>query len=282
MMGTSSSSARRSRISSDSPTKRYWDERAKAHAGSPSATTNDVHLRRLEARTLLQSLRSLGIRPGTRVVDLGCGDGYSTLELTRALPDVEFTGIDYSEEMIGLAKSAAAKAGASARRVHFALGNVLELDPAWSSAPFDVAITIRCLINVESLELQARAVEQIATCLRPGGVYVAIENFIEGHNAMNKARLGVGLDEIPVRWHNRFFSESEVTGISEPYFDEIRFVDFASSYYFATRVVYSAMCRHLGEEPDYDHPIHRLAPDLPPVGGFSPVRKVELHRRRDQ
>jgi ubiquinone/menaquinone biosynthesis C-methylase UbiE len=271
----------RSRSSLANETKRYWNARAEKHGGRPSATTNDVHLRRLEVATLTESLRALVLPPGARVVDIGCGDGYSTLQLARALPRVMFLGVDFSESMIETARAAAAATinDLPPNSIRFEVGDVLELGAAAGAEPFDVALTDRCLINLDSFEAQAHAIAEIAACVVPGGAYIAIENFVEGQENMNDARRRLGLEEIPIRWHNLFFTEPGFVDICSPYFEEIQFTDFSSSYYFATRIVYSGMCRLLGQEPDYDHPIHRLAPELPPTGRFSPIRKIELRRR---
>jgi hypothetical protein len=76
-----------------------------------------------------------------------------------------------------------------------------------------------------------------------------------------------------------YFREREFVQSSERFFEVIEFADFASSYYFATRVVYSKMCQMRGEKPDYQHDIHKLAVDLPPFGQFCPIRMAILRRK---
>jgi hypothetical protein len=89
----------------------------------------------------------------------------------------------------------------------------------------------------------------------------------------------MGLPEIPVRWHNLFFNEDEFRSRVAGWFSEILFEDFSSAYYYATRVIYSAMCKARNEEPDYRHDIHKLAVDLPPLGkNFSPIRMFVLKK----
>lgn len=257
--------------------KEYWDTRAREYATAPAATTNDVHLRELEIASLVTELRRLGVGPRSRVLDVGCGNGYSTLRVAEALPGVRFAGVDFSEQMIESANRLLASRPDLADRVSFSVGDATDL----SGAPKDVdaVITDRCLINLETLERQALAIRRIAERLRPGGHYVAIENFVEGHDEMNRLREAVGLAAIPVRWHNRFFTEQEFCRAAGPWFEAPRFWEFSSSYYFATRVIYAAMCRMRGEEPDYDHEIHRLAVRIPPAGAMSPIRMATLTRR---
>jgi SAM-dependent methyltransferase len=258
--------------------KEYWDTRAASHARSPAATTSDIHLRELEARTLSRWLYSLQIRTGSHVLDAGCGDGHTTLRLAETCPSLRFTGVDYAPAMIAAASQRLSGRSDLAERVRFIAGDVLQLADIRPGL-FDAALTVRCLINLPDADAQRAAFAHIAACLRPGATYLAIENFHEGHDEMNRARENVGLPAIPIRWHNRYFTEPEFCDMTGEHFVVTRFVDFASAYYFATRVIYSRMCQMRGEEPDYDDVIHRLAIDLPECGRFSPVRLAILTRR---
>jgi trans-aconitate 2-methyltransferase len=71
---------------------------------------------------LIQLIR---VRPGLKVVDLGCGTGELTAKLHEMLPDSQVTGLDSSPEML-------AKAGALARPgLTFQLGTVEAVAGAW-------------------------------------------------------------------------------------------------------------------------------------------------------
>ena len=54
---------------------------------------------------------------GNRVLDIGTGNGLLPIELIKARPDWQITGIDISEEMLTLARENAAKAGLSGKIV---------------------------------------------------------------------------------------------------------------------------------------------------------------------
>lgn len=259
--------------------QQYWDSRAQHHRHSPAATTSDIHLRELEYRVLQQQLAALKLPAGARVLDAGCGDGATTARLAHAFPELLFHGIDFAPSMIQSAQRNLKESPNLASRVQFTSGDVTQLDASSFAGRFDVATTCRCLINLGDLHAQQKAMEQIAACLGPRGTYLAIENFHEGHERMNAARLSIGLPAIPVRWHNCYFSEQEFRDAARVHFQRIEFVEFASAYYYATRVIYARMCQMRGEEPDYDHDIHRLAVDLPPHGCYSPVRLAILQRQ---
>jgi ubiquinone/menaquinone biosynthesis C-methylase UbiE len=262
--------------------REYWQQRAQENADSPQATTSDVYLRKLELSTIVETIKSLNVAEGATVLDVGCGDGYTTLDVAASLPGLRFLGVDYSDQMIDNAKrQLATRPDELQKRMTFKVGDATDLTSACGDEKFDVVTSDRCLINLTSLESQRKAIEQIAQHTKPGGHYVAIENFMEGQNNMNQMRASLDLPEIPVRWHNLFFTEPDFVAAAEPFFDEIEFKDFSSSYYFATRVVYSGMCKMRGETPDYEHEIHQLAVKLPWTGQFSPIRMVVL-RRKDE
>ena len=256
----------------------YWNQRAEENRGEARATTNDIHLRELEIKTFVDTLKELKLPVPAEVLDIGCGDGYSTRRIAAAFPGIHFTGIDFSEKMIELARSQPVPETDSATRVTFLVGDILDLDPVIGDSLFDVIMTDRCLINLTSFQDQARVLREISNHIHSGGYYIAIENFIEGQEKLNEARRSIDLPEIPVRWHNLFLHEREFVEAAGHYFSEITIEDFSSSYYFATRIIYSALCRKDDKEPDYDHFIHRFAPALPPVGDVSPIKLIVLRK----
>lgn len=257
--------------------KNYWNQRAAENSGSLSATTQDIWLRRLEVATLIGAIESLALPAGAMIADMGCGDGNTVLELARQFPDFRFTGFDFAPQMIETARAqlAASKLGS---RIVFSVGDVNDPLASVGVGALDVAMTDRCLINLENSAAQYAAIAAIARTLKPGGVYLAIENFYEGQDAMNAARAAMDLPEIPVRWHNHFFHEMEFRAHVAQHFAHVQIHEFSSAYYYATRVVYSAMCQMQGVAPDYNHPIHQLAVRLPPMGNYSPIRLAVLRR----
>ncbi len=258
--------------------KEYWDKRAKQHPDSPQATTDDIYLRELEIITIADKLKEIRISRSGSVLDIGCGDGYSTLRIAEKIKHLFFTGIDYSKYMIENARNRLKLYPGLKDRVFFVLGDVLKLDSQFRNSLYDVILTDRCLINLNSFSSQSEAIAQIASHLKPGGYYIALENFIEGQENMNKARKSVGVPEIPVREHNLYFKEKDFVGVARRFFDKITFNDFSSSYYFATRVIYSALCKE--QKIDYRHEIHRLAVNLPWFGQFSPIRMIVSRKKR--
>lgn len=260
--------------------KDYWNKRAEAEAASGNRlTTNDWYLRELEAKTFIREITGRVTESAFQILDVGCGDGLTTIRVCGAIPGAHAIGVDYAAQMIQAASRNLQDHPELLTRLSFGVADALDLSRQFSDRFFDVILSDRCLINLGDYESQKKAFAEIASVLRPGGYYFAVENFCEGQDNMNRARLRLGLSEIPVRWHNLFFTEESFSAASSAGFENPEYVDFAGGYYYATRLVYAAYCLSRGEEPDYGHEIHRLAVDLPSTGQFSPIRMAILRRK---
>jgi ubiquinone/menaquinone biosynthesis C-methylase UbiE len=254
--------------------KKYWNERATDAKGSPTATTNDVFLRQLEGSTLIARLRSCCLRRLSTILDVGCGDGRTTLELAGHFPDVRFVGVDFSPSMIETARSNLAAQPDLGARVSFLDGDARNLKGTVGNQKYDAAITNRCLINIPEQEGQFLALKEIADHLSDGGMFLGSENFIGGQLELNRLRRQMDLPEIPVRWHNFYLDENGFLDECKKLFSSARLENFTSSYYYTTRVIYSALCKIENSPVDYEHPIHRVAMQLPPIGDFSPIKLI--------
>jgi ubiquinone/menaquinone biosynthesis C-methylase UbiE len=260
--------------------KKYWDERAKdTKPASAQATTYDVFLRDLEIAKFKQKISEASLPEGSTIVDLGCGDGYATVNIAAAFPSLRFIGFDWSEDMLALGRKRCSALPGLTERMSFRQGDMRRISDALHAEKFEVFLTSRSLINLMYSEEQYGAIAQIAEHLKPGGYYFGIENFMQGQRNFNQLRIAMGLPEIPVRWHNHFFEEQEYIERTAAHFDSLEFESFLSSYYLATRVIYSAGCHLAGEEPDYFHPIHQTAGKLPPIGDFCPIKLVSMRRK---
>jgi ubiquinone/menaquinone biosynthesis C-methylase UbiE len=256
----------------------YWEDRADKNPDSPAATTDDIYLRELEILTIIDTLKGLIRDQSVSLLDVGCGDGYSTLRIASAFPELQITAVDFSRNMIRNATTRLATQMNLRKRVKFFVGDVRDLTAVVGDAQYGIVVSDRCLINLPSLQEQGLALHRIGEHISPKGFFIAIENFVEGHEKMNEARKVMGLEEIPVRWHNLYFKEDDFRRMVSEFAKNIEFRDFSSSYYFATRVMYSAMCRMRGEKPDYRHEIHQLAVKLPWTGAFSPIRMAIVEK----
>ncbi len=239
----------------------FWNERAGL---GTLAGTNDFVLTGIEQRFLLDS-----VPPRTRVLDIGCGNGSSLVQLVDG-KGCTGVGFDFSEKMVETAQ-ASVKAAALQDRIQLHRRTVPPVSNEWGL--FEVAYSQRCLINLDSAEAQKAAVLSIADTLAPGGFYIMMECFNEGAEETNLLRQRFGLEAMHAPWHNRFFNLHEVKSWSSPQFYVERVTHISSTYHFLSRVVYAKLAAQSGEQLRYDSDINLLAAQLPQeIGEFGPVK----------
>lgn len=251
--------------------KKFWDDQAKQYQQEGLATSPDMIDREMEINAIAKYIKN-----GSSVLDIGCGNGYSTIKFAQKFNKIKIKGIDYSEEMIRQAKASLEKLdGGLAKRISFDVGDVLKMD---FEEKFNIITTDRCLINLINFNQQKKAIKNIAGLLKSGGLYIMCENTLEGLGKINSLRKIVGLSEIPVRWHNLYFREKALVGFLKGYFKIIEIDNFESLYYIASRV-FNAKLTPEGQKPDYNAKINKIAAQLPSVGDYGPTKVFVLRKK---
>lgn len=105
-------------------------------------------------------VRLVGARRLRRVLDAGCGAGRMVTYLQSALPRLEVTGVDLSEEMIALAQ----KAHPTARFVQADLADI-----PFDAEQFDAVLAWYSIIHLAPAQLRD-VVTEFARLLAPGGL----------------------------------------------------------------------------------------------------------------
>ncbi|WP_110927738.1 class I SAM-dependent methyltransferase [Bacillus massiliglaciei] len=98
--------------------------------------------------------------PEIELADLGCGDGYGSWKLAKQ--GYKVTGIDFSKDMIELAKEKAMDPEIS--ELNFLAGNLMELP--FEANMFDAALAVNSL---EWTEVPVRALAEMERIVKPGG-----------------------------------------------------------------------------------------------------------------
>lgn len=224
----------------------YWDRRAVTQPAA--ATTNDVWLRTLEVSAMHRAIEISQVQPKT-ILDIGCGDGKTTIALARLMPGVRFTGWDYSPNMIELARENAVIG--DVKNVGFEVRDFTDA----RFVKYGIVLACRVFINIPNIEDQ-NAAFKIAMDL--GSSLIAIENFKKQQENFETCRKDNGLPVIPVNDNNLYLDEEDL--ISS--FSHSTVSNFANAYYYATRIVYALSCKRDGAKPDYNHSIHQSAVEL--------------------
>ena len=191
--------------------------------------------------------------PGSRVLDIGCGDGASTLRFAAIAGEI--VGTDYIAGYVEKAKVMAAEAGVG--NAAFAEGNVLDLAPVREQfGMFDIAVSIRCLINLTDWDLQKTGIGEIAQCVKPGGLYITSEGWTDGVDGLNRLRSQQGLSPFNVVGYNRTMTRNDFEAEAAQYFEIVDYVSLGF-YIFMSRVFQPV---HVApDQPRHDHEINRTA-----------------------
>jgi SAM-dependent methyltransferase len=249
----------------------FWESRAQDPALDDSQVTHPDNWQRwLEIELIERYLRA-----GERVLDVGCGAGYATRHFA---PHVgEILGIDASAGMV--ARAEAAGQPPAPANLSFACANVLELEPA-TFGTFDLAISVRCLINLPDWPAQQQALRRIASLVRPGGRLILVEGSQSGRDALNRLREGVGLERMPRVWHNRDFEPARLLPFLGELFEPVEQRDLGV-YDMISRVVHPLLVAP--ESPRYDASINQVAArvslEAPGLPELSRVLFLVLRRR---
>lgn len=154
---------------SQPPTQReYWNSRV----GEEWARQADSMDRMLQPLTQ-PALDLLNLKPGERVLDIGCGAGATTLAAASSIGDGIAVGVDISKPLLELARERANARGANA---HFVEADVS--DAPLRDAPFDAAFS---RFGVMFFDDTAAAFAKIRAALNPGGriVFICWRTFAE-------------------------------------------------------------------------------------------------------
>lgn len=110
-------------------------------------------------------VKHYGLKPGDRVLDIGCGKAFLLYEFTRACPGLEVAGLDISQYGVDNAKEEV--------RPCLKIGNATELP--WPDQHFDLVISINTFHNLQVFDLD-RAVREMQRVSKGRG-YICVESF---------------------------------------------------------------------------------------------------------
>lgn len=261
-------------IIEDIKIKKYWDNQVKLHGINANVSTQDIWMRQIEIKYITNFLDS--IDGSKKVLDIGCGNGFSIIQYKKKVPRHKYTGGDYSINMINAAKELRYKSNFTENDINFEIMDVMNLSNI--NKKYDIIISDRCLINLQNALNRKKALEEIAKCLNVSGKYLMIENFIEGQNELNKLRQHVGLDKILIKWHNSFFTKEELLNSIKHIFHIEHNENISSPYYLITRVIYSKICELKEVKPDYNDIINDVSALLPPMGNVGPINAYVMSK----
>ena len=187
-------------------------------------------------------------------------------------PTALFTGVDINPDMIAAADQLAADF--PNETLSFRCADILHADPGET---FDVIYAIRAFQNMDSLDTQKQYARKVHDLLNDGGYFLFIESFLDGHLQINEDRERLGLQPLPDHAHLTRLTDEFDEFVSGMMALEKKDNPF-SSYYLITRLAYSWYAKEMDAPIDYNHPLHRVAPMLPSLGDYGPL-KLRVYRK---
>jgi ubiquinone/menaquinone biosynthesis C-methylase UbiE len=221
-------------------------------------TSRDFHLRELEIDFLAEHLRS------GKVLDLGCGNGYTIVSLARRIA-ADYLGLDFSANMLEGAAGLVQRFAAELKSIPtFRQADVRRL--AFADSTFDCVLSERCLLNLPFREDQWQTIREVHRVLKPGGQYLMVEGTEDGLERLNDVRAKMSLPAIlSVAADNVSslkFREAELEAVLQPLFT-IAKKHYFSLYYLISRVVHPLLVEP--DVPKFDSKINAIARQLSSV-----------------
>ena len=253
----------------------FWRRQAVEHGRSPSASWSDHRVIEMEIRELVRRLED-----GDKVLDVGCANGYSTIQLASQKA-ITIRGLDYLPEMIEQARASMQSLPSSMPgKVDFEVGSIMAISEP--SDTYDKVIVIRVVINLGEWSNQLTALRECARVLKPGGVLLLSEATIQGWSNLNDLRREWGLPDIPMPGFNNYLDERKVIDLMAAELELVELVNFASTYFVGTRLLKPLLAQALGGKVDPANPNaewNRWFSMLPAWGDYG-TQKLFVFRKR--
>ena len=200
----------------------------------------DKHLLNAEIGLIKQR-----IPPNTKICDMGCGEGESTLIYSN-IPGTVVHAFDFSETRLRLARERLeGQRNVSLKKVDFLKEYCFDKD-------YDIVVSQRFLINITEWDLQKNALLNLMAMLKSGGNLLMLEGSIQGVDSLNEFREAWGLDSIPIKWHNLFFDDHMLIEFMQGHGYKLIEEDELGAYFFLTRGVRPSLDNNLNWDCDFN------------------------------
>jgi SAM-dependent methyltransferase len=225
------------------------------------ATSRDFQLRELEILGIKKYL------PQGDILDLGCGNGYTLISLSKEQDAGRMVGVDFSGKLIGGAVELAMREAVT-RPPKFICADAVEYIAKQAAETLDGVVTERFLLNLPDAATQRYVISQIYRLLRPAGRFLMCEASMQGFEELNRIRREMGLAEIAEKSGDNLSAiRFEDCDIERFTVEDVGFRMLAklgfSDYFTISRVLHPLLVAP--REPRFDARINELARRLQSV-----------------
>ncbi len=229
--------------------KDHWENQAKSFKDSYKASWGDNFMIDLEIETLGKHFSKKD-----DVLDVGCGNGYSTIQQHKNRCPKTITGVDFAENMISEANKSKKQLDLG-DNIRFELGDVRSLRFVDNS--FDVVYTTRILINLPNWPEQIQALNECLRVVKPGGKVVLSEAFWEPLVLLNSLRALKQLPPLVEHDFNRYLKKEKLESYLRKRNIKYEVDDFSSVYYLGSRFL-RELVTDVSQYPEYTNPINKI------------------------
>lgn len=201
----------------------FWERNVRKFKNKFEVSWGDINIINMEIANIRDFLQQKDM-----VLDAGCSNGYSTIRIAHG-KKLTLKAFDYSQKSI----NQAIKSGANSKDISFYHANILNIQE--SNNYFDIAYTIRVLINLPSWHLQKKAILELHRVLKKGGLLLLSEAFLGSLKKINKLRKLGDMPPLQIPEFNLYLEEKNLESFVKKKFDIISVRKFSSIYYVASR-----------------------------------------------
>jgi len=251
--------------------KDHYDSVAEIDKGSASSTMSNNFIRSSETNFIIDQIRLYLNKQqltdnDVSLLDVGCGNGY-TLDTLSSIFKFKFHGIELTDSLRKIANDKLNPQG-----IEVSKGDIRNNEDL-ANKKYQVLLCQRVLINLLDKNDQHKALDNLISLVKTGGLLIFIECFNDSMNNLNILREGFSLEPIEPSHHNLYLPNDIFNNKRMAIFDDTQ-ENFLSIHYFISRVLHPLYLNYnnLPFERNSDF-VNNLTKSLPEnVGTYSPLK----------
>ena len=254
----------------DQVIRSHYDEVAIQDKDQATSTMANLYVRDAETvfiKNTIESFTETKKDSEVKVLDVGCGNGYTLEQLSSCLPNLSYAGLEFTDSLRNIANSTL-----SSKSIDVKGGDIRD-KKSLNDYEVDILICQRVIINLLDQADQETALKNLVEIVKDGGLLIFIECFQSGLDSLNKAREEFKIEPLPPAHHNLYLNDEFFNIPSLEEFD-LSQKEFLSSHYFVSRVIHQYYLNLGGLKFHRNSEFVSFMTDAMPdnIGTYSPIK----------
>jgi SAM-dependent methyltransferase len=234
--------------------EKHWKDWATQFGEDIRATEKSKTRKALEVDALVRAIKVAGFQSSQnfKVLEAGSGTGHNCIAVAETFPSAVIHGFDFIPEMVANAESLKKTLGLN--NITYSCQDLLKIDQSpLAKERFDIVFTNRCLINLNSHELQQTAVNHLCKLVSENGIMILAENPQKKFDRQNYLRSMLNLPaRVPPDFNLLINEDNFIKTVTDNGLELVYKDDFSSLHDILLYVLIPSIN---GGIIDYDHPI---------------------------